>query len=69
MSLCVSAMDKVVLIDSLASELGASAVARRKWRQRGVPYRWRLFLIEAARERGVELTSADFERDPGRSVA
>ena len=51
-------------IDRLAKELGVSAVARKKWRQkgRGVPHRWRLPILELATERGVELSSADFER-------
>jgi len=39
------------VIDALASALGASIAARRKWRSRGVPYKWRLILIEASKGR------------------
>ena len=55
-------MDIEGVIDELAEELGATAVARKKWRQRGVPYRWRLPIIERAAKRGIKLAGADFER-------
>lgn len=62
-------MDTDALIDGLARELGVTVVARKKWRQRGVPHRWRLPIIELAAERGVELSSTDFDRDAQQSAA
>lgn len=55
-------METHALIETLAKELGVTAVARKKWRQRGVPHRWRLPIIELAASRGVELSSNDFDR-------
>jgi hypothetical protein len=55
-------MDKDALIDRLAEELGVSAVARKKWRQRGVPHKWRLPLLRKAAERGISLTDDAFEK-------
>jgi hypothetical protein len=57
-----AAMETDALIDSLAKDLGVTAGTRKKWRQRGVPHRWRLPIIELAANRGVELSSADFDR-------
>lgn len=57
-----ASMDRDTIIDECAKALGASEAARKKWRQRGVPHRWRLPIIELAAARGVELCSADFER-------
>lgn len=54
-------MDTETVIIRLAKELGASVAARKKWRQRGVPHRWRLPIIEHARRQGIKLTGADFE--------
>lgn len=62
-------MDKDRLIDDLAAELGASEAARKKWRQRGIPHRWRIPLIEAAAERGITLVGGDFDRCPQKSAA
>lgn len=55
-------MDTEALIDRLAEELGVTPVARKKWRQRGVPHRWRLPIIERAAREGVELKGTDFIR-------
>ncbi|MFA6134700.1 MAG: hypothetical protein WC869_11860 [Phycisphaerae bacterium] len=64
-------------IDTLAAALGVQEWARRKWRQRGwVPHRWRLALIGAATERGLDVSEADMDwranpatRKPARSGA
>lgn len=46
------------LIDSLAASRGVSAHARAKWRTRGIPYRWRLVLLQDSAG-GLHVT--DFE--------
>ncbi len=44
-------------IDPLAETLGASAEARRKWRERNsVPGNWHIRLLLLARKRGVDLS-------------
>lgn len=52
------------VIDELGAALGASEFARSKWRQRGVPYRLRLPMIEEAERRGIDISGADLDR-PG----
>lgn len=52
------------LIEAYAAELGVNAEARKKWRQRGVPHRWRLPLVNLASERGQQLDAAAFDRPP-----
>lgn len=56
--------DTDTLILTIAEELGASASARKKWRQRGVPYRQREEIRERAAALGVKLSRDDFERFP-----
>jgi hypothetical protein len=46
-------------IDTTAATLGVKYDARRKWKERGVPHRWRLPLIQAS---GGHLTANDFDR-------
>jgi hypothetical protein len=49
-------------IDTLAPELGVdSERTRAKWRQRGVPHKYRLPLLMLAMRRGVVLTDKDME--------
>lgn len=36
------------LIDAAAKALGVNAEARKKWRKRGVPHKWRLPVIQKA---------------------
>ena len=57
-------MDKRTLIDEIAKELGASAEARKKWRQanRGVPPAWQIKIVSRAAELGEELAFDDFEQ-------
>ena len=47
-------------IDALAPKLGVDSVrTRAKWRQRGVPYKYRLPLLRLAMQEGVFLSEAD----------
>lgn len=60
------------IVDSEAEALGADAAARRKWRQRKVPYEWRLKIIESLRARDIIVTGDAFDslpRNPGRLAA
>jgi len=49
---------KFEMIDRIAAQLGAGEWARRKWRARGVPHKWRLPIIQAS---GGMVTAGDFE--------
>lgn len=62
LSLSYGAMDTGILIDGLAKDLGISEAARKKWRQRGVPHRWRLAILRKAAEQGVVLPDEAFGR-------
>ncbi len=60
------------LVDSTGAELGANAEARLKWRQRGVPSKWRIRILERLMQRSVPVSLSDFERlalTPGRIAA
>lgn len=39
------------LIDTIATKLGAKPAALKKWRQRGVPYKWQVLIVQNARGR------------------
>lgn len=52
-------------IEATAAELGVSAEAVRKWRIRGVPYQWRLRLLDIADAAGFSLDRREFDRPPG----
>ncbi len=39
---------KIEQINRIAEQLGVSAWALRKWRQRGVPHKWRIPIMAAA---------------------
>lgn len=61
-------------VDETATELGATEVARRKWRTSGrkVPFEWRIKLIEALAAKGIKVSSAEFDQlpeTPGRIAA
>lgn len=59
-------------VDSEAEALGVDAAARRKWRQRRVPFEWRLKIIESLARRGITVTADDFAAlplNPGRIAA
>ena len=58
-------MDKRTLIDDIAKELGASAEARKKWRQagRGVPPAWQIKIVARAAELGEDVAFGDFEQE------
>lgn len=57
----IEGMHESQTVDSIAAELGASEVARKKWRQRGVPYRWRYEILQIARVRGLCIPEEAFE--------
>lgn len=62
------------VVDAIATDLGASEEARRKWRQTGrrVPWEWRLKIIDELNQRGVETRVDAFdalEPNPGRIAA
>lgn len=44
-------------IESIAADMGANALTVKKWRQRGVPARWKLEIIEKMRRKGVNSAS------------
>jgi hypothetical protein len=63
-------MEAGELIDGIARDLGASAEARKKWRQRGcIPHRWRLPIIREAEKRGIEVPDDAFEADQPEDAA
>ncbi|MGB0854884.1 MAG: hypothetical protein ACPGSI_16430 [Pikeienuella sp.] len=49
------------IIEPMAREMGVSAVAVEKWRERGVPHKWRLPLLDEAEKRGIDIDRAWFE--------
>ena len=60
------------LVDDTAADLGAGADARLKWRQRGVPPKWRIRIVETLMARSVPVSLADFDKldlTPGRIAA
>lgn len=60
------------LVDETGAELGANESARLKWRQRGVPFKWRIQITQSLMGRGVAVALADFDRlelTPGRIAA
>lgn len=60
------------LVDDTAGELGVGSDARLKWRQRGVPPKWRIQILETLMQRSVPVSLADFdtlELTPGRIAA
>lgn len=60
------------LVDDTAAELGVNPEARLKWRQRGVPPKWRIRILETLMQRSVPVSLADFDRlvlTPGRIAA
>ncbi len=48
-------------IDELAAELGVKEHARAKWRQRHVPYKYRLPILSLAQKRGIPIKEDDLE--------
>lgn len=60
------------LVDETGATLGAKDDARLKWRQRGVPPKWRISIAQALMARGIAIALADFDRlemTPGRIAA
>lgn len=53
-------------VDRVAAALGATDVARRKWRQTGrkVPFEWRIKIIEKLSGQGFPVRAADFDGLP-----
>jgi len=49
-------------IDAIAAEIGVDENNRRVWRQRHVPHKWRIPILEEARKRRVKISISDFER-------
>lgn len=50
------------VVDTVAEELGAQRWARLKWRQRGVPYEWRVKITQRLMSQGVPISLGDFDR-------
>jgi hypothetical protein len=60
------------LVDAVAADLDANKEARLKWRQRGVPPKWQISIVQELMRRGIPVALADFERldlNPGRIAA
>lgn len=60
------------LVDDTAKALGAKAATRFKWRQRGVPSKWRIDIAQELMRRGIPVALPDFDRlelTPGRIAA
>lgn len=57
------------MIDEIAASLGVHANSRRVWRQRHIPYRWRLPILREAEKRSLPLTDTDFDRRYADTVA
>ena len=49
-------------ISAVAADLGASDNNIRVWRQRVVPYKWRLLIMKEAKRRKIRISEADFAR-------
>lgn len=54
-------MDYDALIDGVAAELKIPVTTRKKWRQRGVPYRRRDDIREIAGARGISIPREAFD--------
>lgn len=50
------------LVDQIADSLGATEAARRKWRARQVPYKWRLAIVGELNAAGRSVNVADFDK-------
>lgn len=60
------------LVDDTGIELGAEQPGRLKWRQRGVPSKWRILIAQSLMARGIAVALSDFDRletTPGRIAA
>jgi hypothetical protein len=57
-------LDIKALIDEYAAKTRVTDAARKKWRQRGVPYRARLEIIEWAASEGISVSPSDFAAEP-----
>lgn len=60
------------LVDQVAADLHAKQEARLKWRQRGVPAKWRILIAQELMRRGIPVALSDFDRldlNPGRIAA
>lgn len=47
------------VINQLGERLGIGLFARNKWRQRGVPYRYHLPMLQMAKQDGLDLSPED----------
>lgn len=52
-------------IEAVGKRLGVEAEALRKWRVRGVPAKYRLSIVDAARDERFRLDRSAFDRPPG----
>ena len=50
------------VIDKIASDLGVPKGTRRVWRQRQVPFRYWIPILEASRKMGLTITKGDLAR-------
>lgn len=60
----MTAFDAWQFIDQTAEKLGVGADARRKWRERGVPHKWRIPILEAAQKARRKLDPRVFDQPP-----
>lgn len=51
-------------IKAIAADMGAKPETVKKWRQRGVPYRWRLLILQEAEKRQIKMQPHDLESFP-----
>ena len=49
------------LVDDTAAELGAGESARLKWRQRGVPAKWRISIVAALAQKSISVGLDEFD--------
>jgi hypothetical protein len=62
-----SPQDQWLFIERRAAELGVSAEALRKWRERTVPHKYRLGLIRDAAAAGITIDDSTFDHPPGKT--
>jgi len=65
----MSAPDPWQFIDATAEKLGVTAEALRKWHERGVPHRWRLPIVDAAKRAKIKFDTAAFDTPPRKTAA
>ena len=54
--------NKWPIIDSIAASLGVSKNNRRLWRQRNIPFRYRLPILNEAKKKRLPITESDLAK-------